>query len=107
MRAKTCIGVYIALILLLLASWFSHSLHLGIGNVVLNLGVAATKAALIALFFMHLLKETNTVRIFSLIGVAWLAILFSLSLSDYLTRDKPDVFYAPAASQPSVMTNIR
>ncbi|HEX5515790.1 MAG TPA: cytochrome C oxidase subunit IV family protein [Gammaproteobacteria bacterium] len=86
MNARRYIGTYLALILLLTATVWSHGFELGGWNVVINLAIAAAKAALIALVFMQLLREKALTRIFSLLGLSWLAILFVLVLADYLTR---------------------
>ena len=53
------------------------------------LSVSALKAALIALFFMRLNKETSLVRLTALAGVFWLSFLFLFTFADYLTRAPP------------------
>jgi cytochrome c oxidase subunit 4 len=55
-------------------------------NPVLALGIAAIKAALIALFFMELRLTRGMSRIVALAGVLWLAILLVGTLDDVLTR---------------------
>ncbi len=75
-----------ALMLLLVATIGAAKMELGpLGNVV-NLGIAICKALLVALFFMHLHYREPAMRIFALAGLFWLVILFTLTLSDYLTR---------------------
>lgn len=98
MTIRTCIVVYVALMLLLGATYAVHHFELGIWNLVLNLCIAAAKASLIALFFMRLIGETHVVRIFALIGLVWLAILFTLTLADYLDREHPGDFYGAGES---------
>lgn len=86
MNARTYVFTYIALMLLLTATVWSHSLELGAWNSVINIGIAVAKSLLIALIYMELARSISLIRIFSLIGLSWLAILFTLSLADYFTR---------------------
>ncbi len=49
--------------------------------------IAAVKAGLVGAFFMHLLYEKETmVRVWAMVGVFWLGILFVLTMGDYITR---------------------
>lgn len=86
MSTRTYVSTYIALILLLAATVWSHSFELGGWNSIINLAIATAKSLLIALIFMELIRASSLVRIFSLVGLAWLAILFTLVLADYFTR---------------------
>jgi cytochrome c oxidase subunit IV len=61
-------------------------LNLGPFNTVVAMVIAALKAALIALFFMHLRYSKPLMWIFAGAGIFWLGIMFALALSDYLTR---------------------
>lgn len=79
--------VWLALLLLLGLSVGSAYIPLGPGNGIINYGVATTKAALVLIFFMHLDRSTALVRLASVFGLVWVLFLFSLSFSDYLTRD--------------------
>lgn len=78
--------VYLALLLLLGLTAGVAYLPLGHFNVVLALAIALAKAALIGLYFMELLAARKLVWVFAGAGLFWLGILFTLSLSDYLTR---------------------
>ena len=55
-------------------------------NAALALAIAAAKAVLIALFFMHLRSSPSTTRIAALAGLFWLAILISGTMDDLITR---------------------
>ena len=79
--------IWIALLLLLGLSVGSAYIPLGVGNGIINYGVAATKATLVLIFFMHLDRSRALIRIAALCGLFWVIFLFSLSLADYLTRD--------------------
>jgi cytochrome c oxidase subunit IV len=61
-------------------------LNLGPFNTVAAMLIAMMKAALIALFFMHLRYSKPLMWIFAGAGVFWLGIMLALALSDYLTR---------------------
>lgn len=83
---RTFVLVDLTLLALLAATYGISYLHLGVGNVVLNLGIALAKAGLVAWFFMHLRTATPLVRLFAGAALLWLVILFSLGLNDWLTR---------------------
>jgi cytochrome c oxidase subunit IV len=51
-----------------------------------GLGIAALKAGLIAVFFMHILTSDRLPWLALLSGILWMSILFGLTLTDYLTR---------------------
>ena len=83
---RTCITVWLALIVLLAITCGSAFLPLGRFNVVVNFGVALAKALLVVLVFMRLLSGTMMIRIVALIGIFTLAILVCLSLTDFAVR---------------------
>lgn len=49
-------------------------------------GLAIAKSILIGAFFMHLRYRDRRMLVFALAGLAWLALLFTFTLADYLTR---------------------
>jgi cytochrome c oxidase subunit 4 len=55
-------------------------------NGVVALAIAAGKAVLVALYFMHLRHGSRLSWIFAGAGFFWLVILITLTLSDALTR---------------------
>jgi cytochrome c oxidase subunit 4 len=59
---------------------------LGRINVVAALTIAAFKATLVVLFFMHVRYGTRLTWAVVLGSVFWLGILLSLTMTDYLTR---------------------
>lgn len=85
-KQGTLVLVWIALLVLLAASAGTAWLPLGHWNSVLNLGIAALKAALVLAFFMRLRASHALVRLAAAIGATTLAILFALAGSDYATR---------------------
>ncbi|QBQ56530.1 oxidase [Nitrosococcus wardiae] len=85
---KTYLFVWIALLLLLLATLGSAYIFLGSFNIVLNFLIAVGKALLVLAFFMHLKYISYLTRIFAAAGFFWLVILFGLTMSDYSTRSQ-------------------
>ncbi len=61
-------------------------LNLGPLNNVVMLGIACTKATLVILFFMHARWSTRLTWVVIGSGFFWLLILFSLGMSDYMSR---------------------
>lgn len=59
---------------------------LGRLNVVVALAVAVVKASLVVLFFMHVKYSSRLVQLVVIASLAWLIMLFGITLSDYLTR---------------------
>jgi len=59
---------------------------LGRGNDFVALGIAVIKMTLVILWFMHVKHSSRLTKIVVVSGFFWLIILFSFTLSDYLTR---------------------
>ncbi|HEV8501789.1 MAG TPA: cytochrome C oxidase subunit IV family protein [Casimicrobiaceae bacterium] len=78
--------VGLALFVLLALTAGSALLPLGAFNAVSNFAIAAVKAALVVVFFMHLGRGDAAVRIAAAAGVLWLGFLVALSLVDFLGR---------------------
>jgi cytochrome c oxidase subunit 4 len=76
-------GLLLALLALTLGMAYVNA---GWLNPVFAVGIAAAKAGVIAVYFMHLRSSSRLVWIVAFAGVLWLAILFALSAGDYLTR---------------------
>jgi len=55
-------------------------------NVIIALTIACIKATLVVLFFMHLRYSARLTWVIFIAALFWLAILFSLTFSDYWTR---------------------
>jgi cytochrome c oxidase subunit 4 len=55
-------------------------------SAVVALGIAAVKATLVALFFMHVRYSPRLIGLTVAAGLFWLSILFGLTMNDYLTR---------------------
>ena len=83
---KTYFMVFGGLVVLTLVTATVATIDLGPLNIVVALLIAMCKASLVMLFFMHLRWSTRLVHIVAVASLIWLAILISLTLSDYQTR---------------------
>ncbi|MFL6649360.1 MAG: cytochrome C oxidase subunit IV family protein [Sulfurifustaceae bacterium] len=83
---KTYLVVWLSLLVLLALTLTSAYVRLGTGNVVVNVAIAVIKAALVAIFFMHLKRGSVISRLVAVAGFLWLLVLIGLTLTDYLTR---------------------
>jgi len=85
---RTYVIVWIALMLLMGLTVFLSTVPMGhAANTIVALIIAAIKATLVLMFFMHLKYESYKLSavVFGA-GLFWLLILFGLNLTDYLTR---------------------
>jgi cytochrome c oxidase subunit 4 len=85
-QPPTYYAVFAALIALTLLTVVVSFLDLGVGHTVAGLVIGAAKAALVILFFMHLLYSGRLLWIVLGAGLFWLGIMLALTLADYSTR---------------------
>ncbi len=78
--------VWIALLVLTATTVAVSYVNLGVMNVVVALIIASVKAALVALFFMHLKYENKLVWGFALTPIYFLILIIAGTLSDTLFR---------------------
>lgn len=79
--------VFVALGILMVVTVMASRIDLEGWNVPLALAIAAAKATLIVLYFMHVRYGSPLVRLFAISGFVWLAILFAFVAADVLTRN--------------------
>ncbi|HVS30930.1 MAG TPA: cytochrome C oxidase subunit IV family protein [Thermoanaerobaculia bacterium] len=79
-------GVFLALMVLTAVTVWVSRIDLGAMNVPVALAVAIVKAALVILFFMHVLHSTRLTWVVVISAFLWLGVLFVLTFSDYMTR---------------------
>lgn len=79
--------IFTALMVLLVATVGAAFLPLGQMNIVVALGIAFLKAALILLFFMHFRDSDHLTWLIGAATVTWFLILIFLTLNDYNSRD--------------------
>lgn len=85
------IAVWVALLVLLAATFGAYFLNLGAFNVLINLAIAVAKALLVVLFFMHVRYHPRLMWVWAGVGFYWLGIMLVLTFSDYLTRGWPPI----------------
>lgn len=85
-KANLHLSVYLSLLVLLLLTVWAARFDLGAGNIIIALAIAGGKAALVALFFMDLVDTEDLDAMAGAFALVMLAILFTLSLADVLTR---------------------
>jgi cytochrome c oxidase subunit 4 len=83
---RRLLPVWAALLVLLAITFSAAYVPLGSFNLVVALTVAALKAALVGVIFMGLGRNGSLLRLAASAGFFWLIILFTLTFSDFLTR---------------------
>lgn len=79
-------GVFLALMVGTGLTVTAAFVDMGPLNNILMLAIACAKATLVILFFMHVRWSTRFTWVVVMAGFFWLLILFSLGMSDYLSR---------------------
>ena len=84
---KTYIVVWGALMALMILTAGLSRIDLGEWSTVVALVIAAIKALLVILFFMHVRYESQKMAwVFVVAAFFWLGILLALTMTDYLSR---------------------
>jgi cytochrome c oxidase subunit 4 len=83
---RSCIGTWIALLVLLALTCGSSYLRLGAFNLAANLAIAVAKALLVVFVFMRLGSSSTIVRLVAVIGLSTLTLLVGLSMTDFAIR---------------------
>ena len=78
--------VFVALAIGTLLTWYASTVNLGWANTPIALVIAAIKAVLVILFFMHVIYSPRLTWVVIIGAFLWLAVLFVLTFADYLTR---------------------
>ncbi len=89
-HAESPIGTYLAvfvtlLVMTALTTWVAFH-DWGALNTPIALAIAVFKGSLVVWFFMHVRYSARLTQIVVVSGFFWLLILFSFTLSDYLSR---------------------
>jgi len=86
-RPRIYVTIFLALMvgtaLTVLAAFYDFP---GPLNAVVALTIATIKATLVVLYFMHVRYSGRLIWLVILAALFWLAIMFSITLSDYWTR---------------------
>jgi cytochrome c oxidase subunit IV len=83
---KTYVIVWASLLMLLGLTVAVSFIHLGWFNPVAAVTIAFVKAVIIVLYFMHVRYSSPLVWAFAAGSILWLAIMFVLTFSEYLSR---------------------
>lgn len=83
---ETLLIIYGILVFFTITTYVVALADLGRWNTPVALLFAAIKAALIVLFFMHIRYSRWLLWVVIGVGLFWIGIMFTLTLSDYLTR---------------------
>ena len=78
--------VFGVLMVLTILTVFVSRIDLGAMNTVVAMAVAVVKAAVVILWFMHVIHSPRMTWIVVISSFLWLAVMFALFFSDYLTR---------------------
>ena len=96
MSPGVLLGVFASLLALTALTLATARIDLGEWNVVLALAIASVKAALVALFFMHL-KYENRFQLVVLVAAALFAVLFVAFVTFDTTQYQPEIRAAEEA----------
>ena len=83
---RTYVLVFIGLIIGTVLTYYAALVDVGWMNTPLALAIAFTKASLVVIFFMGVRFNTPLTKVVVFSGLLWLAIMFTLTMGDYLTR---------------------
>ena len=83
---RTSYAVFLTLLALLAATIGMAYIDVGMWNLPIAMVIAAVKAAMIVLVFMHVRHSHRLTWVFSSAGLLWLVILLSLTMVDINTR---------------------
>jgi cytochrome c oxidase subunit IV len=88
---RTNIVIFVLLLVLLLATVGAAYVPLGPLHFPVAMTIAAIKAVLIALFFMHALYSHRLTLVICVASLLWLALMMGLTLNDYHSRGWLDI----------------
>jgi cytochrome c oxidase subunit 4 len=86
-HVRRYVTVWIALLVLTIATWLASRVHLpGALHVTVALVIAIAKGGLVALFFMHLWDQRGPSRLVFATSLVFVALLIGITMADYATR---------------------
>lgn len=90
--------VFGLLMVLTVVTWAVTYVDLGEFNLILAMAVAITKAMLVIIYFMHMKWSPKLFKVTIGSSVFFLLIMFTLTLSDYLSRGRMGLPAYPTAT---------
>jgi cytochrome c oxidase subunit IV len=106
---KTYLLIFSALLALTALTTGVAYVDLGKWNTIVALIIAVCKGTLVALFFMHLRWSPHLMRLVLLSALLWLAILITLTTTDFFSRDWipiPQSWESSLLRQPNPPANL-
>jgi cytochrome c oxidase subunit 4 len=88
---RVYVTVFAILLVMTATTTAVSAIDLGPWNTVVALGIAVFKASLVVLYFMHVKYSPRLISVVIVGGLFWLAILLSITFSDFATRSWPSV----------------
>ena len=85
-NVRPYVAIWAALLALLVATWAVAQVDLGPWNMAAAMAIAIMKMALVMFFFMHAHRGPRVKWAFVAAGFFWLALMVSLTMTDYLSR---------------------
>jgi cytochrome c oxidase subunit IV len=89
---KVYVGIFLALLALTALTVWVSGHDYGAWNTPFALGIAALKATLVLLYFMHVRYSSRLIWITAAAGLLWLAILIAFTLADFASRGWQSVY---------------
>jgi cytochrome c oxidase subunit 4 len=83
---RTLLIVYVALMVLLFATYGAAQINAGPFNIIIALAIAIIKTTLVVLFFMGVIYNSKLTMVWASLGFIWLLFLFG-TMGDYITRE--------------------
>ena len=83
---KVYLAIFATLMVLTAATVAAAYMDLGPFNLAVALAIAAVKATLVVLYFMHVRYNPRLIGLGIVLGVAWLGVLIFITFGDYLSR---------------------
>ncbi|HEY3873916.1 MAG TPA: cytochrome C oxidase subunit IV family protein [Candidatus Kapabacteria bacterium] len=83
---KTYYTIFSALLVCTALTVVFAFINLGNFNIVAALAIAAIKATLVILFFMHVKYSSRLTKLWVAVGFIWLFVMLAITMTDYLSR---------------------
>jgi cytochrome c oxidase subunit IV len=80
------VAIWATLMIFTAITVFAATVELHAFNIIVALVIATFKGTLVVLFFMHLRYSTKLTMVTVIAAIFFLIIMFSMSMTDYLTR---------------------
>ena len=83
---KTYLNILLTLLGLTVVTVLVSLVDFGVLNLLIAMGIATVKAALVLMYFMHLKYDDRAYLVIFLVGIFFLVIIFLFSMFDIVTR---------------------